>query len=102
MRTFLFLLVVLACAAAGYEYFQHTQEAANYVDQRAHYGPSIADLKAKNKALLAEHDALVKKLTDLQTQAAQLKAQIGAAQEAPANTPAPAPAPTPFVPPPPL
>ncbi len=65
MRTFLCLLIVAALGGAAYEGYLHSQETANYVQQRAYLTAQIAKLTTENKALADGNNALTLKLDSL-------------------------------------
>jgi cell division protein FtsB len=83
MRTFLCLMIAAALGGAGYEYYLHAQETANYVQQRSAFSARIDELKKENKDLADGNAALTSKLNSLPAQ------QPAATNAAPAATPSP-------------
>jgi predicted nucleic acid-binding Zn-ribbon protein len=93
MQSFLTLVVIGLLGAAGFEYYQHTQEVATFIQQRQTLIDKIVELERSNKALKDEQAPMNHKLADLQKQQVDLQAQTSSAPAAAAPTTA-APAPT--------
>jgi cell division protein FtsB len=83
MQNFLTLIVVGLLAAAGFEYYQHTQDVAAYVQQRDSLTASIAQLTKANKDLKDEQVVMTQKLADLQKQQVDLQSQTAPTTPAP-------------------
>lgn len=88
MKTFLVMLLIFACGCAGYECYEHSEQATIYTQQRANLTYSIEYLKKQNKELSDEQASLTEKLTGLQNQAADLRSQLNATSDPSAPAPA--------------
>ena len=92
MQNFLTLLVIALLAGAGFEYYQHTQDVAAFIQQRETLKTNIAQMIKSNQDLKDEEVGMTQKLGDLQKQQVDLQSQGAQAPAAPAPASAPAPA----------
>jgi cell division protein FtsB len=90
MQSFLTLVVIAMLGGAGFEYYQHTQDVANFIQQRQTLVDKIVELEKSNKALRDEQAAMNQHLADLQKQQVDLQSQTSSAP-APAAPSAPTP-----------
>jgi cell division protein FtsB len=79
MQSFLTLVVIAMLGGAGFEYYQHTQDVANFIQQRQTLIDKIVELEKSNKALKDEQLSMNQKLADLQKQEVDLQAQTSSA-----------------------
>jgi septal ring factor EnvC (AmiA/AmiB activator) len=87
MNGFLSFAIIALLGFAGYEFYQHTQDEAGFIQQRDSLTTSIAELKKTNDGLKANQGALNDKLGTLQKQEVDLQGQASSAPAA--ATPAP-------------
>jgi hypothetical protein len=76
MKALLFLLILAAGGAAGYEIYLQRQNTADFLTKRAAFQAQANKLTAEHQKLAAEKDQDIQELAAIHGQAADLQAQI--------------------------